>query len=595
MAILSALPLEESGAHVVACAPLGSCLKEATCTELGGNHDTAGGNGLDRVQGQRRQQLLEALSSELSSLTEAGNFSWRKPSNLRLDDGAAALKHQEALDEMRQRMAAAMQDGAPQEGRSFQIMQESKQFQEDNSRQEFLKALSKSFEQVQPTRIPARGIENSSGTGFFAELDGLRDRMQQRKFSSRHGLHNTSAGILPERDTDTQSQLENQFKDDQMIDARPQQVLQPDQQRRQLPAENKFQEQSTQEGSRVRKEPGSAEQSEITQEHESHHFCTREDNVSQRETTPCHKSLQTNAGLDELCGGDELLRWAEEVLRQARQAETSSCGTRDQYCTDSLPNRDRVPNGARKGAAAEFASAPQKRAEDFRDEMNRMAEESESECRRLSAASEERRRDFAARQENWKNRMDCAFEEIRKDFGRAPSPFRRPMPPAQPPPQRSKSRPAPGRPTSRPSSAGWQHGSQDTRSLGGKGKQETQERAEDDAWKLVEDSLAEGPSGPPIHFNDIPWPAEDWRSNDFGFGRGKSSISGVTPSDSAAVAKQLLARALRRWHPDKWRRILDRVPPSEQAAVMERVKEVAQRLLKEKAELTAPGGALYQA
>jgi hypothetical protein len=59
----------------------------------------------------------------------------------------------------------------------------------------------------------------------------------------------------------------------------------------------------------------------------------------------------------------------------------------------------------------------------------------------------------------------------------------------------------------------------------------------------------------------------------------------VLPSDPAATVKKKLAEALRRWHPDKWRRILDRVPEAERAQVMERVKAVAQQLLEEKSKL----------
>lgn len=88
-------------------------------------------------------------------------------------------------------------------------------------------------------------------------------------------------------------------------------------------------------------------------------------------------------------------------------------------------------------------------------------------------------------------------------------------------------------------------------------------------------------SSGPIHFTDIPWPS------------GSASITGVVPGDTIPVAKRKLANALRRWHPDKWRRILNRVPENEQAPVMERVKNIAQGLLEEKAKLTGPGGLLH--
>mmetsp|Transcript_4001 Transcript_4001/g.11364 ORF Transcript_4001/g.11364 Transcript_4001/m.11364 type:complete len:278 (-) Transcript_4001:144-977(-) len=98
------------------------------------------------------------------------------------------------------------------------------------------------------------------------------------------------------------------------------------------------------------------------------------------------------------------------------------------------------------------------------------------------------------------------------------------------------------------------------------------------AWARLEASLES--SALPIRFADIPWPEET------------ACITGVLPGDAAAVAKPRLAAALRRWHPDKWRRILDRVPLEEQTQVTERVKSIAQRLLSEKAKLTGPGGLL---
>lgn len=80
---------------------------------------------------------------------------------------------------------------------------------------------------------------------------------------------------------------------------------------------------------------------------------------------------------------------------------------------------------------------------------------------------------------------------------------------------------------------------------------------------------------------DIPWPDA------------AVSLTGIAMGDAATTAKRKLAVALRRWHPDKWRRILDRVPDVEQERVMERVKSIAQRLLEEKAKLTGPGGVLH--
>lgn len=99
------------------------------------------------------------------------------------------------------------------------------------------------------------------------------------------------------------------------------------------------------------------------------------------------------------------------------------------------------------------------------------------------------------------------------------------------------------------------------------------------AWARLEARLERGQG--PIRFADVPWPPE-----------GAFGITGVRPSDAVAQTKRRLAGALRRWHPDKWRRILDLVPEAEQARLMEQVKSIAQRLLDEKARLCGPGGAL---
>lgn len=99
------------------------------------------------------------------------------------------------------------------------------------------------------------------------------------------------------------------------------------------------------------------------------------------------------------------------------------------------------------------------------------------------------------------------------------------------------------------------------------------------AWARFEGIL--DADSAPIHFESIPWPREG------------AGITGVLLGDSRPVAKRKLAGALRRWHPDKWKRILDRVPEAEQTRVMERVKSIAQRLLDEKAKLTGLGGVLH--
>merc|ERR1712157_555010 len=168
-------------------------------------------------------------------------------------------------------------------------------------------------------------------------------------------------------------------------------------------------------------------------------------------------------------------------------------------------------------------------------------------------------------------RVSSAAEELRSNFahwspfenaGPGSGPTPRPRPPPSP---RGPGRPAPSA----------------RRRVVAPAAPDVTEKHEE-AWTRLE-AFLEHRSGP-IHFADIPWPPPSGMLG---------GITGVLPGDSAAVAKRRLVAALRRWHPDKWRRILDRVPEQEQNRVMEQVKNIAQRLLDEKAKLTGPGGVLH--
>jgi len=304
-------------------------------------------------------------------------------------------------------------------------------------------------------------------------------------------------------------------------------------------------------------------------------------------------------------GGDELLHWADEVLRKAQAAAahqrppagpgaSSAPGTPRR---GHVGNADAAPATSARGREAHRQQSPgvsarQRRAEELRREMRRMTDEAESECERLAAEEAARRRRLAAEGSGWKDRVNSAAEEMRSNFahglfeeprhgsaGRATGGSRQQagwehgmggragggvprggsMPPPPRPPSASSRLAAQASRRAERAAAGEQHES---------------------AWTRLEGFLESG-SGP-IRFVDIPWPAD-----------ASGSITGVLPGDPVPVAKRRLAAALRRWHPDKWRRILDRVPEAEQARVMERVKSIAQRLLEEKAKLTGPGGVLH--
>mmetsp|Transcript_75865 Transcript_75865/g.180238 ORF Transcript_75865/g.180238 Transcript_75865/m.180238 type:complete len:686 (-) Transcript_75865:39-2096(-) len=308
--------------------------------------------------------------------------------------------------------------------------------------------------------------------------------------------------------------------------------------------------------------------------------------------------------------GDDLLQWAEEVLRKAKESKPT-VETGDEFGSPSLRRpprpRERTPLSALDPAFCESppfyppqppcssappapppltprAKARRRRAEELRDKMRRLTEESERERQRLTNDEEAQRRRIAEEEERWRNRVNCAAEEFRANFSKWSSPFVEPTTPtgppsagasprsarqggAPPPPRSGNVPPPPREDYSRP--AHWK--TPDPSPV------VESKRDAESAWANLEALLETGSSQ--IRFSDIPWPSQ----------APSASITGVAPGDSAASVKRKLAVALRRWHPDKWRRILDHVPDDEQTRVMERVKAVAQRLLEEKAKLATAG------
>jgi len=89
------------------------------------------------------------------------------------------------------------------------------------------------------------------------------------------------------------------------------------------------------------------------------------------------------------------------------------------------------------------------------------------------------------------------------------------------------------------------------------------------AWTAFEQKLS-SPQKSPLRCSDIPWPSS------------LPSVSGAGAADTPAEKKKKLRAALMRWHPDKWAPILEQVAEAERPQVMERVKEVTQRILEEK-------------
>lgn len=89
----------------------------------------------------------------------------------------------------------------------------------------------------------------------------------------------------------------------------------------------------------------------------------------------------------------------------------------------------------------------------------------------------------------------------------------------------------------------------------------------DIAWKKFECGLD---SKTDLKLLDIPWPPA------------RCSVSGIASGDTEAQKKAKLRVSLLRWHPDKFHKIVEKTRDSDKMLVLERVKEVTQRILKEK-------------
>jgi len=259
------------------------------------------------------------------------------------------------------------------------------------------------------------------------------------------------------------------------------------------------------------------------------------------------RSSESESSNDTLkSGSDDLLRWAEDVLRRAQDKGPIPSHQAGQPRSHSHLESERRASDAKSSTGAKPPLTPgvkarRQKAEDLREKIRRLTEESEQECERLASEEQAQRLRFA-REEGWRNRVSCAADEFRSNFSRVS--FDSARAPVAPSTARSSSMPA--------------------------------RRPCHDQWAKLEANMEAGHA---VRFVDIPWP--------------KAAIIGVVEDDSPGVAKRKLTAALRRWHPDKWKRILDHVPQAEQQMVMERVKSVAQNLLDEKAKLTGPGGVLH--
>eukprot|EP00929_Paragymnodinium_shiwhaense_P058583 TRINITY_DN29339_c0_g1_i1.p1 TRINITY_DN29339_c0_g1~~TRINITY_DN29339_c0_g1_i1.p1 ORF type:complete len:563 (-),score=92.56 TRINITY_DN29339_c0_g1_i1:12-1700(-) len=272
---------------------------------------------------------------------------------------------------------------------------------------------------------------------------------------------------------------------------------------------------------------------------------------------------------------DQLLKWASDILRQASSRPPDEKAVSEEV----LPGPDAAsPPGHTITSSLDSPAAVtrQKRAENLRQSLQQLTEAQQQECERLASEGIQRQKASAEQQkdlDDWRERLLAAAEDLRAHLNRGcfekagrPVPplgagVSPPKPPPGPPPGAASGRRPPffnrvGMPVTQSSRV----------AVGNEAEVEAAR------WATLEERLE---AGREIRFHDIPWPGIT------------SSVIGALAdgSETASALRQKLVTALRRWHPDKWAHILERVPACEQARVMENVKCVAQRLLEEKAKL----------
>lgn len=266
---------------------------------------------------------------------------------------------------------------------------------------------------------------------------------------------------------------------------------------------------------------------------------------------------------------DELLRWATGVLQKASMTTEAQGQVRSgrrpsaDFCQQDSCGRSCGSTG-RLCSSPTAAEVRRRKAEDLAAEVERLNREAETECDRLVAEELTRRRRFSAERCQWQDRVHHVVNEVRGHLSTNPfatgaesglqgasasNNCRTPVPPA----------------------------ARMLRPSANAGVGVAAER-QDAEWARLEEYLER--NSDPVRMADIPWP------------RDESCITGVILGDPAATVKRRLAVALRRWHPDKWRRIIDRVAPEERQDIVEKVKTITQKLLQEKKRLTNSSGLL---
>eukprot|EP00927_Polykrikos_kofoidii_P034610 TRINITY_DN29332_c0_g1_i1.p1 TRINITY_DN29332_c0_g1~~TRINITY_DN29332_c0_g1_i1.p1 ORF type:complete len:649 (-),score=78.13 TRINITY_DN29332_c0_g1_i1:193-2049(-) len=422
-----------------------------------------------------------------------------------------------------------------------------------------------------------RGVDVDLGPGFFAEMQALQDRLAQRKQNTREVNASLSRPTTPCAGSRTASPT---IAVGSNLPTRPSHIGSATRQFPPTPLGSESDPRCYASAPRV------AEIFEDGREPlpQSERRRPRPGRSASVDKPSVRAERSTDLTDDELLrtSSDDLLSWANEVLRKAQQAEVSD-DPWSQVKGETPPCAPRAPRPP--GPSSSGARERRRRAEELRGVMRRLQAESENECDRMAAEAARRQHSNVGEgcRDAWRDRVNSAAEELRSNLERGFC-FERPGVRAE------KTRPGGGR-VSDPGGTG------PTGHVGPRGCSQPPPRPPGTpsrpspltprrgvkehsapSWARLEEKLESGTEL--IRYSDIPWPASTVAG----------SLTGVVSGDSPGVVRRKLAAALRRWHPDKWRRILDRVPEAEHARVMESVKTVAQRLLEEKAKLTSAGG-----
>lgn len=259
-------------------------------------------------------------------------------------------------------------------------------------------------------------------------------------------------------------------------------------------------------------------------------------------------------------GADRACLVAKREMEQAILAEAAAKAQKVEQLLEDM-RREEARQKLREDATQGRKNAAAEAMEDS-DDLVRQIQENAAARRAANAARQKKEREVA-REAQYRR------YESTKPPSRSPSP----APP--------KSSGAAGAPPRRPSKEESRGPSKDTRppprpraSSLGPGSERRPPTSflsfEDfDAhWARFEERITAG--GKDLRLLDVPWPLS------------LATVSGVSACESLAARKTKLRAALKRWHPDKWSKLLDCIHESDRAKVVEKVKEVTRKIIDEK-------------